>query len=453
MSTSPVRSRTKTQVAADLTDFISSSPSSYHATATAAARLEAAGFCRLNERKVWSLEPGQGHYVIRDGAIIAWRTPAGKADAAETDASEQSDNSGGRLTTIPGFRVFGSHTDSPAFKLKPGDEFTTEGTRQIGVEIYGGPLLNSWLDRELALAGQLSLADGSVILAQTPPIARIPQLAIHLDRQVNDGLTLDKQRHTTPIIGLADLAEADVIEILAASAEVDPEQVLGHDVYTIPVQSPGLFGAQEEFFAAPRLDNLLSVHAGVNALVDVDAASLDSIALFAGFDHEEIGSNSRSGACGPLLADVTERIIASLFPGSTRSEYLAALASSICVSSDAGHAAHPNYPERHDPHVRPRLGGGPLLKLNAQQRYATDAVGTAAWSQACAAAGVEYQNFVSNNAMPCGSTIGPLTATRLGMTTVDVGPALYSMHSAREMVAISDVVALGAAATTFLQGA
>ncbi|AOP52172.1 MAG: M18 family aminopeptidase [Brevibacterium aurantiacum] len=448
-----MRSRTKTQVAADLTDFISSSPSSYHATATAAARLEAAGFCRLNERKVWSLEPGQGHYVIRDGAIIAWRTPAGKADAAETDASEQSDNSGGRLTTIPGFRVFGSHTDSPAFKLKPGDEFTTEGTRQIGVEIYGGPLLNSWLDRELALAGQLSLADGSVILAQTPPIARIPQLAIHLDRQVNDGLTLDKQRHTTPIIGLADLAEADVIEILAASAEVDPEQVVGHDVYTIPVQSPGLFGAQEEFFAAPRLDNLLSVHAGVNALVDVDAASLDSIALFAGFDHEEIGSNSRSGACGPLLADVTERIIASLFPGSTRSEYLAALASSICVSSDAGHAAHPNYPERHDPHVRPRLGGGPLLKLNAQQRYATDAVGTAAWSQACAAAGVEYQNFVSNNAMPCGSTIGPLTATRLGMTTVDVGPALYSMHSAREMVAISDVVALGAAATTFLQGA
>ncbi|MDN5550382.1 MAG: M18 family aminopeptidase, partial [Brevibacterium sp.] len=316
MSTSPVRSRTKTQVAADLTDFISSSPSSYHATATAAARLEAAGFCRLNERKVWSLEPGQGHYVIRDGAIIAWRTPAGKADAAETDASEQSDNSGGRLTTIPGFRVFGSHTDSPAFKLKPGDEFTTEGTRQIGVEIYGGPLLNSWLDRELALAGQLSLADGSVVLAQTPPIARIPQLAIHLDRQVNDGLTLDKQRHTTPIIGLADLAEADVIEILAASAEVDPEQVVGHDVYTIPVQSPGLFGAQEEFFAAPRLDNLLSVHAGVNALVDVDAASLDSIALFAGFDHEEIGSNSRSGACGPFLADVTERIIASLFPGS-----------------------------------------------------------------------------------------------------------------------------------------
>ncbi|MDN6374076.1 MAG: M18 family aminopeptidase [Brevibacterium aurantiacum] len=448
-----MRSRTKTQVAADLTDFISSSPSSYHATATAAARLEAAGFCRLNERKVWSLEPGQGHYVIRVGSIIAWRTPSGKADAAETDASEQSDNSGGRLTTIPGFRVFGSHTDSPAFKLKPGDEFTTEGTRQIGVEIYGGPLLNSWLDRELALAGQLSLADGSVILSQTQPIARNPQLAIHLDRQVNDGLTLDKQRHTTPIIGLADLAEADVIEILAASAEVDPEQVVGHDVYTIPVQSPGLFGAQEEFFAAPRLDNLLSVHAGVNALVDVDAASLDSIALFAGFDHEEIGSNSRSGACGPLLADVTERIIASLFPGSTRSEYLAALASSICVSSDAGHAAHPNYPERHDPHVRPRLGGGPLLKLNAQQRYATDAVGTAAWSQACAAAGVEYQNFVSNNAMPCGSTIGPLTATRLGMTTVDVGPALYSMHSAREMVAISDVVALGAAATTFLQGA
>ena len=172
----------------------------------------------------------------------------------------------------------------------------------------------------------------------------------------------------------------------------------------------------------------------------------------AAFDHEEIGSNSRSGACGPFLADVTERIVASLLPQSTRSDYLASMASSVCVSSDAGHAAHPNYPERHDPHVRPRLGGGPLLKLNAQQRYATDAVGTAVWSQACAAAGVEYQDFVSNNAMPCGSTIGPLTATRLGMTTVDVGPALYSMHSAREMVAVSDVVALGAAAKAFLQG-
>ncbi|MDN6746625.1 MAG: M18 family aminopeptidase, partial [Brevibacterium sp.] len=245
MSASPVTPRTKTQVAADLTEFISSSPSSYHATATAAARLEAAGFTRLDEREKWSLEAGQGCYVIRDGAIIAWRIPARSAVGSGA---------------APGFRVFGSHTDSPAFKLKPGEEFTSEGTRQIGVEIYGGPLLNSWLDRELALAGQLSLADGSVVLAQTPPIARIPQLAIHLDRQVNDGLTLDKQRHTTPIIGLAEIAEADVIEILAASAEVDPEQVIGHDVYTIPVQSPGLFGAQEEFFASPRLDNLLSVH-------------------------------------------------------------------------------------------------------------------------------------------------------------------------------------------------
>ena len=445
MSTAPVRPRTNAQITTDLTNFISSSPSSYHATATSAARLEAAGFLRLDERESWALEAGQGAFVVRDGAIIAWRTPA----SAGTSAGASAGTSAG---TIPGFRVFGSHTDSPAFKLKPGEEFTAEGMRQVGVEIYGGPLLNSWLDRELALAGQLSLADGSVVLAQTPAIARIPQLAIHLDRQVNDGLTLDKQRHTTPIIGLADLAEADVIEILAASAEVGPEQVVGHDVYTIPVQTPALFGAAEEFFAAPRLDNLLSVHAGVNALIDVDADSLDAVALFAGFDHEEIGSNSRSGASGPFLADVTERIIASLNPASTRSDYLAALASSICVSSDAGHAAHPNYPERHDPHVRPRLGGGPLLKLNAQQRYATDAVGTAAWSQACTAAGVEYQNFVSNNAMPCGSTIGPLTATRLGMTTVDVGPALYSMHSAREMVAIDDVVSLGAAARAFLQG-
>ncbi len=425
--------RTNAQVAAELSDFVSSSPTSYHATATAAARLDAAGFTELDEREKWELEPGAGCYVVRDGAIIAWRVPAD-------------------LATAQGFRVFGAHTDSPAFKLKPGGEYTTEGVRQVGVEIYGGPLLNSWLDRELAFAGRLALADGRVVLAQTPAIARIPQLAIHLDRQVNEGLTLDKQRHTTPIIGLADLAESDIIELLASSAEVDPELIVGHDVYTIPTQAPCLFGVEDEFFASPRLDNLLSVHAGVTALETVDAQSLEAIAVVAGFDHEEIGSNSRSGACGPFLADITERIAESLFPDSTRSDYLALLAGSVCVSSDAGHAAHPNYPERHDPQVRPRLGGGPLLKLNAQQRYATDAVGTAMWSAACAAAGVESQDFVSNNAMPCGSTIGPLTATRLGMTTVDVGPALYSMHSAREMCAISDVVALGAAAKAFLQG-
>ncbi|HJE77723.1 MAG TPA: M18 family aminopeptidase [Brevibacterium epidermidis] len=419
--------------ATDLGDFVSASPSSYHAVDTAAKRLEGAGFSRLDESVPWALTPGTGHYVIRDGALIAWMNPT------VTEAA-------------PRFRVFGSHTDSPAFKLKPAGEFTAEGTRQVGVEIYGGPLLNSWLDRELAFAGRLSLADGSIVLARTGPIARIPQLAIHLDRQVNEGLTLDKQRHTAPVIGLADLAEADIIELLAASAGVDAETVVGHDVYTIPTQEPALFGPAEEFFASPRLDNLLSVHAGVTALTQLDADRLDGIPLLAAFDHEEIGSNSRSGACGPFLADVTERIVASLLPQSTRSDYLASMASSVCVSSDAGHAAHPNYPERHDPHVRPRLGGGPLLKLNAQQRYATDAVGTAVWSQACAAAGVEYQDFVSNNAMPCGSTIGPLTATRLGMTTVDVGPALYSMHSAREMVAVSDVVALGAAAKAFLQG-
>ena len=438
MSTPSTDQTANAQVAADLSEFVSASPSSYHATAAAAARLDAAGFHRLDEREPWALESGRGYYVVRDGAIIAWMTPA----EATTTAS-----------AIPPFRVFGSHTDSPAFKLKPGEEFTTAGVRQVGVEIYGGPLLNSWLDRELAFAGRLSLADGRVVLARTPAIARIPQLAIHLDRQVNEGLTLDKQRHTTPIVGLADLAEADVIEILAASAEVDPELVVGHDVYTIPVQEPALFGAAEEFFASPRLDNLLSVHAGVTAMAGLDADGLDRVAIFAGFDHEEIGSNSRSGASGPFLADVAERIVTALYPEASRSDYLAALSASVCVSSDAGHAVHPNYQERHDPQVRPRLGGGPLLKHNAQQRYATDAVGTAVWAQACAAAGVEYQDFVSNNSVPCGSTIGPLTATRMGMTTVDVGPALYSMHSAREMCAISDVAALGAAAKAFLQGA
>lgn len=412
----------------DLASFVAASPSSFHAAAEAARRLEDAGFTGLNEREAW--EPGAGKYfVIRDGAIIAWVQPES-------------------ATATTGFHILGSHTDSPSFKLKPKSTTGAHGWLQAGVEVYGGPLLNSWLDRELILAGRLVLDDGTTVLARTAPMLRFPQLAIHLDRGVNDGLKLDKQTHMNPIWGIGNPAEADVLAVLAASAGVDASRIGGYDVVIADAQHGEVFGGANELFASGRLDNLSSVHASLVAMIEHAATGAgEHVALFAAFDHEEIGSESRSGACGPFLQDVLERIGHGL--GATLEDRNRAYADSFCLSADAGHSVHPNYPGHHDPANRPLLGAGPLLKINANQRYATDAVGAALFATLCKQAGVPYQEFVSNNQMPCGSTIGPLTATRLGIRTVDVGIPLLSMHSARELCGVEDPLRLAKVAAGF----
>jgi aspartyl aminopeptidase len=426
----------------DLGDYVSASPSSFHAVHEAARRLDEAGFTGLDEREPWNEVAGR-FYVIRDGALIAWVTPEGAGPTT-------------------GFNILGAHTDSPSFKLKPKPTTGKFGWLQAGVEIYGAPLLNSWLDRELRLAGRLVLLDGTQHLTATGPLLRFPQLAIHLDRTANEGLTLDKQQHMNPVFGLGDPAGEDLLGLLAERASgngtVDPAQIGGYDVVIADTQPPAVFGAKSEFFASGRLDNLSATHAGLAALIAHAAeaggpartavASTGStsgaehrtgqapIAVLAAFDHEEIGSASRSGACGPVLEDILVRISDGL--GASASQRRQAFAASFCVSADAGHAVHPNYAERHDPVNRPVLNGGPLLKINANQRYATDAAGAALWARLCGEADVPYQEFVSNNVMPCGSTIGPLTATRLGIRTVDVGVPLLSMHSARELCGVED---------------
>ncbi|ACL41862.1 Aspartyl aminopeptidase [Pseudarthrobacter chlorophenolicus A6] len=418
----------------DLGAFVSASPSSFHAAHEAGRRLADAGFTRLDELEPWDGGAGR-FFIIRDGALIAWVVP---------------ENAG----PTTGFHILGAHTDSPSFKLKPKPTTGAYGWLQAGVEVYGGPLLNSWLDRELRLAGRLVMLDGTEHLAATGPLLRFPQLAIHLDRAVNDGLTLDKQRHMNPVWGLGNPADFDVLRVLASSVEgasVDPARIGGYDVVIADTQAPAVFGGSGEFFASGRLDNLSSTHAGLAALIaHASSGSADAaapIAVLAAFDHEEIGSNSRSGACGPILEDVLVRISDGL--GASVSQRRQALAASFCVSADAGHAVHPNYAERHDPANHPVLNGGPLLKINANQRYATDAPGAALWARLCGEAGVPYQEFVSNNAIPCGSTIGPLTATRLGIRTVDVGVALLSMHSARELCGVEDPWRLAAVAELF----
>ncbi|WP_284978589.1 M18 family aminopeptidase [Arthrobacter sp. fls2-241-R2A-200] len=409
----------------DLGAYVAASPSSFHAVHEAARRLDAAGFTRLDELEPWAGGAGK-FYIVRDGALVAWLTPEGAGPTT-------------------GFNILGAHTDSPSFKLKPKPTTAKFGWLQAGVEVYGGPLLNSWLDRELQLAGRLVLLDGTEHLTATGPLLRFPQLAIHLDRGVNDnGLLLSKQQHMNPIFGQAGDEGADGADLLAVLADrvqgatVDPARIAGYDVVVADTQAPAVFGANSEFFASGRLDNLSSTHAGLVALIAHAATEPTSgpIAVLAAFDHEELGSNSRSGACGPILEDILTRVSDGL--GASVSERRRALAASFCVSADAGHAVHPNYPERHDPVNRPVLNGGPLLKINANQRYATDAPGAAVWAKLCEAAGVPYQEFVSNNDLPCGSTIGPLTATRLGIRTVDVGVPLLSMHSARELCGVRD---------------
>ena len=417
--------------AEDLADFVAASPSSYHAAAEVAGRLEKAGFTRLDEEAAWEVAPGGRYVVVRDGAAIAWTVPA--------DA-----------TALTPAHIFGAHTDSPGFKLKPQPTTGSKGWLQAAVEVYGGPLLSSWLDRELRLAGRLALVDGPVVLADTGALLRLPQLAIHLDREANTGLALDKQFQTQPVWGLGDPTQEDILAELAGSAGVSASDVRGYDVVIADTARGAIFGKDRAFFASGRLDDLASVHAGVVALETIDTAAGGPIAILAAFDHEELGSNSRSGAGGPFLEDILGRVYDAL--GADASERRRALAASWCLSSDVGHSVHPNYVHKHDPVVQPVLGSGPILKLNANQRYATDAVGSAAWRSWCESADVVTQEFVSNNNVPCGSTIGPITATRLGIRTVDVGIPILSMHSARELAGVSDLHDLTRVAGAFFAG-
>jgi aspartyl aminopeptidase len=414
--------------AADLADFISASPSPYHAVAEGVRLLEAAGFTEHVETDPWPDGSG-GRYLVRDGTLLAWSVPEGGA-------------AGRRL------RVFAAHTDSPTLKVKPNPDTGAGGWRQVAVEVYGGALWNSWLDRDLGLAGRLVRYDGSTVLVDVHrPLLRVPQLAIHLDRQANQGLTLDPQQHLLPVWGLGAPASGDLLEFLASEvADLDPDDVAAHDLVVHDVTPPARLGEEDEFLAAPRLDNLASVHTGIGALLDA-ATQGDTIPVFVGFDHEEIGSASATGAQGPLL----ENVLTALAGGfDARARVFAA---SRCLSVDVTHAAHPNYLEKHDPGHRALPNQGPALKVNAIQRYATDAPGAAAWGRACRIADVPTQVFVSKNTVPCGSTVGPLLSTRLGIRTVDVGIPVLSMHSARELCGVADPGFLRAAAAAFLTDA
>ena len=400
----------------DFADFLAASPSAFHAAENVRDELVAAGFSEDT-----GTQPG-GHVMVQGGAVIAWWVPEDPR---------------------PALRIIGSHTDSPGLMLKPDPDVVRAGFRQLAVEVYGGPILSSWFDRELRFAGRVALIDGTTHTVSTPAIARVPHLAIHLYR--GDMPEIDRQVHMQPVMGV----DRPVMEIVAAQLRADgvdvkAEDIVAHELISSDAQRPEVLG---DTLAAGRMDNLSSVHASLRAmLAAAQAGQTRDVLVLAAFNHEEVGSASTTGAGGPLLERVLSKLAGAI------GDPVEVYANSLLVSADAAHAVHPNYPGKHDPTHRPLMNRGPVLKINANQRYASDAVTEAAWIRACRAADVPVQTFVGHNAVPCGSTIGPISATRLGIPTVDVGVPLLSMHSARELVGIQDQLWFTDALTAYFSG-
>ncbi|MCD0446578.1 M18 family aminopeptidase [Glycomyces sp. A-F 0318] len=395
----------------DLAAFIEASPTPYHACAEAGRRLEAAGFRRLAEADEWPTGPG-GCYAVRDGSLIAWRV--GDED-------------------VEGFRIFGAHTDTPTFKVKPRPDTGSAGWKQIAVEVYGGVPHQTWLDRDLSVAGRLVMRDGSEVLVHVDrPLLRVPRLAIHLDRGANEGQKLNAQSQLTPIWGLGEPREGEFLEFIAAEAGVDAADVFGHDLFTVALDRPAYLGKDGELFAAWRLDNLTSTHAGLAALIAAEGTGA-RVPVLASFNYEEVGSMTYSAAQGPFLESVLHRLVGDDFE-----TYARAIARSAMMSSDTGNAVHPNFAEKHEPGHRPVPGRGPMIKVSANQRYASGAEEQALFRRSADAAGIPWQTYVNRNDIPGGTTIGPISGTQLGVLTVDVGLPILSMHSARELCGADD---------------
>ena len=411
----------------DLLGFLAASPTPFHAVEQLAAFLTARGFGELAETARWICVPGGRYYVRRNGssliAFVKGRTPAPDA----------------------GIRLVGAHTDSPCLKPKPCPELRRSGYLQLGVEVYGGALLNPWFDRDLGLAGRITLraADGGLssrLVDLREPLAVVPSLAIHLDREANDKRSINKQTQLPAVIARVQGAEDgfDLREALRERlAREDPAlataSVLDYELAFYDLQPASLVGWRREFIASARLDNLLSCYTALQALAHCPSASNRLVVLN---DHEEVGSGSAAGARGSFLRSVLERLTGG-------GEAMArAMARSLLVSTDNAHGVHPNHADKHDANHGPALNGGPALKINHNQSYASNSETAAVFREACLQAGVPLQTFVARGDMGCGSTIGPITAAVLGVRTVDVGVPTFAMHSIRELAGREDAWSL-----------
>lgn len=415
--------------------FVDASPSPFHVCATVAAELTENGFTELRETEAWPSAPGR-YYLIRGGSLIAWSTEDGTAGGAS-------------VPSWP-FRIVGGHTDSPNLRVKQHPDLVSAGWQMVGLEPYGGAWLNSWLDRDLGISGRLSVRSGDAVeemlVRVDRPILRVPQLAIHLSEE-RKGVQLDPQRHVNAVWGTGTELRS-FVGFLAGEAGVAAESVLGWELMTHDLAPSTVVGEDESLISAPRLDNQGTCYAGTQALLAAVAEPGESTPVLALFDHEEVGSMSDRGAFSDLLNSVLERIV--LLRGGGREDFLRAMSGSVCASGDMAHATHPNYPDRHEPAHRIEINGGPVLKVNQNLRYATDASGSAEFALACDRAGVPLQRYVHRADLPCGSTIGPITASRTGLSTVDVGAPQLAMHSARELMGARDVGMYADALAAFL---
>ncbi len=413
------------ELIAKVCEQLDSSPTPRHLVDFISAQLEVSGFIDCTELSSLENYMSSG-FIKRAGSLIAWRQGSKK---------------------VSQFRIIGAHTDSPCLKIKPHPDDSKFGWHTLQVEIYGGPLLNSWLDRDLGIAGHAVLRDGSVKLFRSVnPIARISQLAIHLDREVNErGLILDKQLHLSAAWATGEKS-SDFVPWVASQLDTKPGDVLSVDAQFFDFPRAQILGLDNSLLASGRLDNQASCWASISALIETQSPT--NTCVVALFDHEEVGSSSATGAAGPFLEHTLERIADA--SGLSRIDYLNALRQSSCISADNAHAVHHNYPDRHDHEHAPIVNQGPALKLNSNQRYATSSTSAAMFIKACETAKVSHQMFVSKNNMPCGTTIGPITATRLGIDTVDVGIPQLSMHSAREVCGVGDLVAMQKALRAYM---
>lgn len=410
----------------DLMSFLDSSPTSWHAVKNLAKTLKDHSFTELNEADKWNLKPGHCYFVKRQGSISAFILPKKNLERVS---------------------IIASHTDSPGFKLKPNPEIRRHQSILLSVEVYGAPLITSWLNRDLGIAGRVSYIDKhghpkeDLVRLDKYPLV-IPQLAIHLDREVNEkGLLLNKQDHLHVLAALEkDFSGSQGYLETVLQDEIDFKKILNFDLFLFPLAPANLIGFYHSLLAAYRIDSLASVHAAVNALLHHEKPHDDKLKMVVFWDHEEIGSQSIQGAGSPFFSQILERLSLSL--DMSREDYLRLINQSHCVSVDLAHAVHPNFAEKHDAQHQPFLGNGVILKNNAQMRYATDSISSAPVCLAADKLQMPLQYFVSRNDIPCGTTIGPIQAANTGIPTVDIGCGQLSMHSVRELMSCQDHLAM-----------
>ena len=410
-----------------LLDFIDASPSPWHVIKSVEAQLASFNFKKLDETLSWSLESGGRYYVVRDESSVIIFV-LGQKPLVET-----------------GFKMIGAHTDSPGLRIKPNAATGVDGLLRLGVEIYGGPILATFTDRDLSLAGRVNYKDTnnnivSALINFDRPLLRLPNLAIHMNRMVNeDGLKLHKQNELPLILSaLAQecLPQTYFSELLQEQSACEAERILSWDLAVYDTQKGVFWGAENEFYANSQLDNLASCHAALQGLLDDTVLENEATLVCAFFDHEEIGSESNKGADGSFLGDVLKRI--SLVTENNKEDFTRALAKSFMVSADMAHAYQPNFPLAYDPDHKVFVNKGPVIKVNANQRYSTESVSQAMFVDWCEQAGVPYQKYSHRSDLACGSTIGPITSARLGIRSVDVGNPVWAMHSIRESAGVLD---------------